>query len=80
MPVFEVLTVTLDALLAAASITAIYIGVFGLLGAFYFVRCPQCDHFMFSAAKRAENPCARCRHPVLTRPWRAVAHPIRVRS
>lgn len=80
MPVYEVLTITLDVLLAAASITAIYVGVFGLLGALYFVRCPQCDHFMFSAAKQADHDCARCRHPVLTHPWRAVTLPLRLRS
>lgn len=77
MPVYEVLTITLDAVLAAAATIAIYLGVLGLLGAFYLVRCPQCDHLTFSAARRAEHDCARCRHPVLTHPWRAVARSTR---
>ncbi|OBI73561.1 hypothetical protein [Mycobacterium sp. E740] len=80
MPIYEVLTIALDAVLAAAATVAIYLGVLGLLGAFHLVRCPHCDHFTFSPGKRAEHDCARCRHPLLMHPWRVVARPTRIRS
>jgi Zinc-ribbon containing domain len=79
MTVYEVLTIALVAVLAAAATLAIYIGVLGLLGAFYLVRCPECDHFTFSAGTRAQHSCARCRHPILMHPLQTVRHPTRVR-
>lgn len=75
MSSFEVLTVVLIAVLALAASAAIYIGVIGLLGGFYFVRCAECGHLTFSATKRPQPSCMHCRHPVLMHPLHAVHHP-----
>lgn len=75
MTVYEVLTLALIAVLALAASTAIYAGVIGLLGGFYFVRCAQCGHLGFSAARRPRSSCVHCRHPVLMHPLHAVHHP-----
>ena len=75
MSLYEVLTVVLIAVLALAASAAIYIGVIGLMGGFYFVRCAACGHLTFSATKRPRASCVHCRHPVLTHPLHAVHHP-----
>jgi hypothetical protein len=80
MTVYEILTIALLVFLALATTVAIYIGVLGLLGGFYLVRCEQCEHFMFSFALRPQHSCARCRHPVLMHPVHTVTHPTEVRS
>jgi DNA-directed RNA polymerase subunit RPC12/RpoP len=80
MAVYEVLTVILIAVLALGATLAIYIGVIGMLGGFYFVRCADCGHLSLSATKWPRNACAHCRHPVLMHPLHAVHHPRQVRD
>ncbi|HUO37672.1 MAG TPA: hypothetical protein VMU34_07480 [Mycobacterium sp.] len=75
MDVYEVLTVIITALLALAATAAIYIGVMGLLGGFYFARCAACGHLVFSSTKRPHPSCVHCRHPVLLHPLHAALHP-----
>jgi DNA-directed RNA polymerase subunit RPC12/RpoP len=75
MSVYEVLTVILIAVLALGASAAIYLGVLGLLGGFYFVRCAQCGHLTLSATRRPKASCVHCRHPVLMHPFHAVHHP-----
>ena len=75
MITYEVLTLVLIAVLALAASAAIYIGVIGLMGGFYFVRCVGCGHLTFSATKAPQRSCMHCRHPVLMHPFHAVHHP-----
>ncbi|MBV9091294.1 MAG: hypothetical protein JO044_15560 [Mycobacteriaceae bacterium] len=80
MSVYEVLTVVLIAVLALAASAAIYLGVLGLLGGFYFVRCAGCGHLWFSATRLPQPSCAHCRHPLLLHPLHAAHHPGNVRD
>ena len=80
MGVYEVLTIILTVALALAATGAIYVGVIGLLGGFYFARCAACGHLTFSATKRPQPSCVHCRHPVLRHPLHALLHPRRLRD
>ncbi len=53
---------------------ALYVGLVGMLGGFYIVRCASCSHWTFSAVDRPPRSCARCRHPTLRHPLRAIRH------
>jgi DNA-directed RNA polymerase subunit RPC12/RpoP len=75
MTVYEVLTVVLIVVLALATVAAVYIGLMNWIGALYVVRCTACHHLTFSAAKQPGPSCPHCRHPVLTHPLYAAAHP-----
>ena len=78
MTVYEILTIALIAVLALATLAAIWVGLLGWMGQFYIVRCSECSHVMFSSAKNPQRSCARCRHPLLMHPVRAVVHPTRL--
>jgi ribosomal protein S27E len=80
MSLYEVLTVVLIAVLALAAAAALERGVLGLLGGFYLVRCGECGHLTFSAAKRPQVSCVHCRHPVLMHPFHACHHPRNVHN
>jgi hypothetical protein len=75
MTVYEVLTVALITVLAAATIVAIYWGMANWIGAFYVVRCTACHHLTTNSANNPRESCPHCRHPVLTHPIHALAHP-----
>jgi hypothetical protein len=72
--VYEVLTVALVVVLAAATTAAIYYGLLGMIGQFFIVRCESCGHATSSSSNRPLRSCARCRHPVLLHPLRALPH------
>ena len=74
MSVYEVLTIVLIAVIGAAAIAAIYLGLLNWASAFYVVRCTACHHLTFAAANDAQRSCPHCRHPVLTHPLYAVHH------
>jgi hypothetical protein len=74
--VYEVLTIGLDAALAAATTAALYYGLLGMIGMFFIVRCASCGHLTSSSADRPEPSCAFCRHPILLHPLRALRHPL----
>ena len=80
MGLYEVLTITLIAVLGLAATAAIYVGVIGLLGGFYFARCAQCGHLTFSTTKWPTRSCVHCRHPVLMHPLHAAHHPSHARD
>jgi DNA-directed RNA polymerase subunit RPC12/RpoP len=73
--VYESLTIALIAVLAAASTVAIFVGLLGMAGHFFILRCAACHHPTVSSANRPRQSCPRCRHPVLLHPLRAVHHP-----
>jgi hypothetical protein len=75
MTVYEVGTMVLVLVLAAAATAAIYLGLLNWMGAFYVVRCAACHHLTFSTANEAQGSCAHCRHPVLLHPVYAARHP-----
>jgi len=72
--VYESLTIALIAVLAAASTVAIFVGLLGLAGQFFVVRCASCHHLTVSSAKQPRRSCPRCRHRVLLHPRRAAHH------
>lgn len=75
MTVYEVLTVALIIVLAAATITALYLGLMNWIGAAHVVRCSTCHHLTVASAKEPQQSCPHCRHPVLTHPLYAAHHP-----
>jgi ribosomal protein S27E len=75
MSVYEVLTIVLIAVVGAAAIAAIYLGLLNWVGAFFVVRCAGCHHLTFASANQAQQSCAHCRHPVLTHPLYSLHHP-----
>ena len=74
MSVYEVLTVVLIAVIGAAAIAAIYLGLLNWVGAFYVVRCAACRHLTFAGTNVAQKSCPHCRHPVLTHPLYSMHH------
>jgi len=74
MTVFEVSTIALIAILAAATTAAIYIGLLNWMGALYVVRCQACHHLTFSTANQPERSCPHCRHPALMHPIYVMHH------
>lgn len=79
MAIYEVFTVALITLLAAAATTAIYLGLLNWVGAFYVVRCARCHHLTFSSTNRSRESCVHCRHPALLHPIYAAHHQPAVR-
>jgi hypothetical protein len=75
MTVYEVLTVALIVALAVAATALIYLGLLGMIGQLYVVRCAACNHLTFSSADLPQASCPYCRHPVLLHPLRTVRHP-----
>jgi DNA-directed RNA polymerase subunit RPC12/RpoP len=75
MTIYEVGTMVLVLVLAAAATAAIYLGLLNWIGAFYVVRCAACHHLTFSTANQAQGSCPHCRHPVLLHPVYAARHP-----
>jgi hypothetical protein len=75
MSVYEVLTIALIAVLAIATVAAIYMGLLNWMGAFFVVRCDSCHHLTFASANEAQKSCPHCRHPVLTHPLYSLHHP-----
>jgi DNA-directed RNA polymerase subunit RPC12/RpoP len=80
MSVYEVLTVTLIIVLAAATMVAIYLGLITWFRAAYVVRCAACHHLTLASANQPQPSCPHCRHPVLTHPLYAAHHPRRARE
>lgn len=74
MALYEDSTIALVVLLAAATTVAIYLGLLGMIGQFFIVRCASCGHATSSAVDRPEPSCPYCRHPVLLHPFRALHH------
>ena len=72
MEIYEVLTVGLVMVLAAATTAVIYFGLLGMIGSFFVVRCAQCGHSACSAVDQPQSSCWRCRHTVLLHPVHAV--------
>lgn len=75
MTVYEGLTFAVIVVLGAATTVAIYVGLLGMLGQFYVVRCAVCNHVTFSSVDRPQQSCPYCRHPVLLHPFHAFHHP-----
>lgn len=75
MTVYAVLTLVLMTVLALAAVAAIYVGLLNWFGLLYVVRCAECRHLTLSSANRPQSSCPQCRHPVLTHPIHALAHP-----
>jgi hypothetical protein len=75
MTVYEDLTIAVIVVVAAVTIGAIYVGVLGLLGGYYIVRCPSCQHWTLTVTDRPRGSCTRCRHPVLMHQLRVIHHP-----
>lgn len=74
LTVYEALTVALIVVLAAATTAAIYLGLRGMAGDFYFVRCAACSHLTFASVARPPQSCPYCRHPALLHPLRVIHH------
>lgn len=75
MMIYEDLTVGLIIVLAAATTVAIYLGLLGMVGQVYFVRCASCHHMTSCTVDATPRSCPRCRHHgVLFHPSRAVLH------
>jgi hypothetical protein len=55
MPVEEVFTLGLIAVLATAATAAIYLGLLNWIGAFYVVRCEACHHLTFSSMNQSQE-------------------------
>jgi DNA-directed RNA polymerase subunit RPC12/RpoP len=72
MAVYEVLTVALDVVLAAATTAALYYGLLGMIGQFFVVRCASCGHLTSSSADQQASSCLHCRHPVLLHPMQVL--------
>ena len=60
MSVYEVLTVTLIVVLAAATIVAIYLGLLTWFRAAYVVRCAACHHLTLAPANQPQPSCPHC--------------------
>lgn len=75
MTVYEILTVGLIIVLAAATTVAIYVGMANWIGACYLVRCSECHHLTFASVNSPQTSCAHCEHPTLMHPLYAVNHP-----
>lgn len=75
MTVYAVLTLVLMTVLALAAVAAIYVGLLNWFGLLYVVRCTECHHLTLNSANRPQASCPQCRHPVLTHPIHALAHP-----
>jgi DNA-directed RNA polymerase subunit RPC12/RpoP len=74
MPLEEVFTIGVIAVLATATTAAIYLGLLNWMGAFYVVRCAACHHLTFSSSNRSQESCPHCRHPVLMHPIYSLRH------
>jgi hypothetical protein len=74
MPVEEVFTLGLIAVLATAATAAIYLGLLNWIGAFYVVRCEACHHLTFSSMNQSPKSCPHCRHPALMHPIHSLRH------
>jgi hypothetical protein len=74
MPVEEVFTIGLIAVLATGATAAIYLGLLNWIGAFYIVRCATCRHLTFSSINQSQESCAHCRHPALMHPIHSLHH------
>ncbi len=74
MAVYEVLTVALIAILAAAATAAIFVGLMNWVGGFYVVRCEKCHHLTTSSVNHSRESCAHCKHPALMHPIYAMHH------
>jgi hypothetical protein len=70
MAVYVIASV-LVAVLAAASMIALAVGVLGALGAPCLLRCARCGHLTLATH---EPFCLHCRHPYLTHPVAALHH------
>lgn len=75
MTLDEGVTVVLMVGVGVLATAALYVGLVGMLGGFYIVRCASCGHWTFSPADRPRHSCPRCRHPALLHPLRAIRHP-----
>lgn len=71
---YEILTLAVIIVLAAATTAAIYLGLLGMAGQGYVVRCTACGHLTFSSVDKPQQSCPRCRHPLLLDPLRALGH------
>ncbi|KAA0081754.1 hypothetical protein CIW52_18665 [Mycolicibacterium sp. P9-64] len=72
MEIYEMLTLAVIVVLAAATTAAIYYGLLGMVGSFYVVRCASCGHLASSAVDQPQPSCWRCRHPALRHPMHAI--------
>lgn len=79
MAIYEVATIAVIALLAAAATGAIYLGLLNWVGVFHVVRCTHCHHLTFSSTDRSRESCVHCRHPALMHPIYAAHHQPSVR-
>jgi hypothetical protein len=68
----ELIAVALLAAVGIITTAMLYLGVTGMLGALYIVRCRRCDHWTFSLRDVPTPSCARCRHPALLHPVQAI--------
>ncbi len=79
MTVYEILTVGLIFILAAATVTAIYVGMMNWINAAHVVRCMACHHLTFSGVNQPQPSCAHCRHPAIMHPIYSAHHPHQIR-
>lgn len=68
----ELIAVALLTAVGILTTAMLYLGLTGLLGGLYVVRCDSCDHWTFSFNNVADHPCPRCRHSTLLHPLRAM--------
>ena len=69
----EVITALLIVAVGVLTTAALYVGLMGMLGGLYVVRCPSCAHWTFSLNDTPERDCRHCRHPMLLHPLRTVS-------
>lgn len=74
MSMSELLTVALIVFVGMIDTAALYVGLLGLLGGLYFLRCASCDHLAFSFTDGPRDSCPYCRHPLLLHPLHTVHH------
>lgn len=68
----ELIAVGLLTAVGILTTAMLYLGLTGLLGGLYIVRCRGCDHWTFSLSDAPSPSCAHCRHPTLLHPLRAM--------
>lgn len=73
-----VVTAALVAILAAASLVALALGVLGAFGVLHLARCTKCGHL--AVGENPSSACPYCRHPNLAHPIAAIHRPNRPRA
>jgi hypothetical protein len=68
----ELLAVVLLTAVGILTTAMLYLGLTGLLGGLFFVRCRCCEHWTLSFSDATTRSCTHCRHTTLLHPLRAL--------